>query len=295
MLGKRLGTCFWNHLEMIYFCLLRCTETSHRALAFMPWNYAETESLYPSIANGFLEKVDGRTNIRPRTVAHAIRGIVAKEGGRHDNLSVIERARESVKDQPPSTNRFLAPVFGHVAYWVSEYGQAADLDSLLRHADKYMKPSWSQGGLYYQRSDTGWDEQGNYTYVEPLTGNAAIAYARLNMRHGQKKMWDEPWSKEMVETRPYIDAVYLDQGIDCLRGNWDPENKAMIATFRSWDGSNVAIKPVIKSLPAGRYGIYVNGILRNIVAMHNSSGEIGVELDVGKEDTDLVVMRTSTA
>ena len=259
----------------------------------MPWNYKQTELLYPSIANGFLEKVDGRTNIRPRTVAHAIRRIAAAEGGSHDDPSVIERARESVKDQPPSTNRFLAPVFAHVAYWVSEYGQPADLDSLLRHADTYFTPSWHRGGLYYQRSDTGWDEKGNYTYVEPLTGNAAIAYSRLNVRHGQKKIWDEPWTKEQVETRPWIDAVYLEQGIDCLRGSWDQQAESMIATFRSWNGSNVSIKPVIRNLPAGRYGVYVNGGLRDVAVTHDLSNEIEVDLDVGQEDVDLVVMRAS--
>lgn len=293
MLGRQLGKCFCSYLQMTLLPL-RCTENFKRALAFMPWNYAQTESLYPSIANGFMEKVDNRTNIRPRTVAHAIRCIVAKEGGRHDDPSVIERARESVKDQAPSTNRYLPPVFGHVAYWVSEYGKATDLDSLLRHADTYLTPSWVRGGLYYQRSDTGWDEQGNYTYVEPLTGNAAIAYSRLNVRHGQKKMWDQPWTKEWVETQPYIDAVYLDQGIDCLRGSWDQENETMIATFRSWDDSRVSIKPVIKKLPAGTYGVYINGSLRDIVVTHDLTDEIEVDLDVGKDDVDLVVVRGST-
>ena len=107
----------------------------------MPWNYKQTEPLYPSIANGFLEKKDGRTNIRPRTVAHAIRRIVAAEGGSHDDPAIIERARESVKDQAPSTNRFYAPVFAHVAYWVSEFGSQSDLDSLLRHADTFFRLS----------------------------------------------------------------------------------------------------------------------------------------------------------
>ena len=266
---------------------------ANRALAFMPWKYSQNEALYPSIANGFLEKVDGRTNIRPRTVAHAIRRIVAAEGGSHDDPSVVERARESVKDQPPSTNRFFAPVFGHLSYWVSEYGSPADLDSLLRHADTYFNPSWYRGGLYYPRSDTGWDENGNYTYVEPLTGNAAIAYARLNVRHGQKKMWDEPWTKEQVETRPWIDGVYLEQGIDILRGAWAEDTQAMIATFRSWNGEDVLIKPVIKALPAGRYGVYVNGDLRDVAETQDLSSEIDVELNVGKEEVDLVVKRAS--
>lgn len=259
----------------------------------MPWNYKQTEPLYPSIANGFLEKVDGRTNIRPRTVAHAIRRIVADEGGSHDDPSVIVRACESVKDQPPSTNRFYAPVFAHVAYWVSEYGSPDDLESLLRHADTFFRPSWHKGGLYYKRSDSGWNEDGNYTYVEPLTGNAAIAYARLNVQHGQKKMWDKPWTKEQVESRPWIDGVHLDQGIDYLRGAWDDASQSMVATFRSWNGSKVSIKPAIKALPAGQYGVYVNGELKDVAEVHKPVGEIAADLDVGQDDLDLVVMRAS--
>ena len=180
-----------------------------------------------------------------------------------------------------------------MAYWISEYGEEADLSAFLRHADEYFTPSWHRGGLYYQRSDTGWDESGNYTYVEPLTGNAAIAYARLNVRHGQKKMWDEPWTKKQVESRPWIDGVHLEQGTDCLRGSWDEQSESMIATFRSWDGSSVSIKPVIKNLPNGTYGIYVNGCLRDEKMVNDLSDEIEVKLDVKEQNIDLVVMRAS--
>lgn len=257
----------------------------------MPWNYEWTQSIYPSVADGFLEKVDGRTNIRPPILAHAIRDIVKKEGGRHDDHSVIQKARDSVKGQNVATKRFGSPTFGHLALWVSEYGDPSDLDSLLRHADTYMNPSWSQGGLYYRRSDSAWDKEGNYTYVEPVTGNACIAYARLNVQHGQKKMWDEPWTKEQVEARPYIDDVYFDQGIDCLRGCWDEETKTMIATFRSWSGAHTAIKPKVKKLPPGKYGVYVDGKLKKLTTLHDSSEEIEVDLDVTGDDVDLIVVR----
>jgi hypothetical protein len=65
---------------------------------------------------------------------------------------------------------------------------STDLDGLLLHADTCLNTSWSKGGLYYAPCDTGWDKDGNYTYVEPYTENAAVGYARLNMKDGQKKM-----------------------------------------------------------------------------------------------------------
>ena len=171
----------------------------------MPWNYEQNEPLYRSVADGFLEKVGDRTNIRPTTVANAIRDIVAKEGGGHDDPQLIDRAKKSVKNQPLYRKPLPGPTFGWTAMWISEFGETSDIDSLLRHADKFMSPTWSKGGLYYQRSDSTWDDQGNYTYVDPNTGNAMIAYSRLNVRHGQKQKWDHPWTKEDVESRSHFE------------------------------------------------------------------------------------------
>ena len=265
-----------------------------RAAAFMPWNYDYTTSQYPSAADGFLEKIGDRTNLRPPVLAHAIRAIVKEEGGRHDDPSVIARAQDRVKGKKLTSKRFGAPTFGHVALWISEYGSPSDLESLLRHADTYMNPSWSEGGLYYRRSDTSWAEDGAYTFVEPMTSNACIAYSRLNVQHGQKKMWDEPWTKQQVEARPYIDDVYFDQGVDCLRGSWDEENRAMIATFRSWNGTSTSIKPKIRNLPKGRYGVYVDRQLMKTSTIHGSGGGFEVNLDVAGDDVDLVILRDNT-
>ena len=106
-------------------------------------------------------------------------------------------------------------------------------------------------------------------------------------------MWDEPWTKEKVDSRPWIDGVYLEQGIDILRGIWDEQSQSVIATFHSWDGSNVSIKPVVRALPTGRYGVYVNGSLKNVAEVHTTTDEIEVDLDVGQKDVDLVVVCAS--
>ena len=179
--------------------------------------------------------------------------------------------------------------------WVSEYGSSSDLDALLRHADTYLNPTWSRGGLYYERkSDLAWDEEGNYRYVDPNTGNGCIAYARLNVKNGLKKMWDEPWTRQTVERRPYIDNVTLDQGCDCLRGRWDEDNQAMIATFRTWNdalGQPISLKPIIKGLPTGRYSVFVDGRLGDVQTVRERGDEVDVKLDVGVVDVDLVVVR----
>jgi hypothetical protein len=83
--------------------------------------------------------------------------------------------------------------FGWVATWASEMGDDDLLAGLLAHADTYMNPTWHDGGLYFPRNDTDTDENGNRTLVEPLTGNALLAYARLNVPDGMWKLYNEPW------------------------------------------------------------------------------------------------------
>ena len=160
----------------------------------MPWNYTQVQSMYPSTGVGFLEQVGDRTNLRPPVLANAIKKIIATEGGLLDSPSVLERARASTKNEPPSKKPYLSPAFGHVTQRLSEVATPADLGDLLRHADTDLNPSWSNGGLYYARCDSGWDKTGNHTYIEPYTRNSAIGYAKLNVTDGQKKIWDSSWT-----------------------------------------------------------------------------------------------------
>ena len=255
----------------------------------MPWNYEQVQSMYPSTGVGFLHKTGDRINIHSPPVAHAIRDLVAK-GGDPDDPSLILQAREIAKNVPPSPQRYLSPTFGHVAQWLSEVAGPTDLDALLRHADTYLHPTWSNGGLYYKRCDVGWDENGNYTYVEPYTGNAGIGYARLNVKDGQKKMFDSPWAKEDVEKQPWIDGVGLEQGVDCLRGRWDEEEMVLEASFRTWNGETVKIQPILRNLPPGEYGIYVDRELKETKNMKSSIEDLVVDLEVGSKDVDLVVL-----
>src|SRR5205823_10116466 len=74
--------------------------------------------------------------------------------------------------------------FGWVAAWASEMGDEATLRGLLEHADRFMNPSWRDGGLYYPRNDSPTDEHGNRTGMEPLSGNVLLGYARLNVPDG---------------------------------------------------------------------------------------------------------------
>jgi len=254
----------------------------------MPWNYDSIKRMYSSTSAGFLHRVDKRINVHPPVVATSIRDIVAKEGADANSEEVIARAREITAGKMQSTKPYLSPVFGYISQWMSEIAGSPDLDALLLHADTYLNPTWSDGGLHYSRCDVGWDTNGNYTSVDPYTGNAAIGYARLNIQNGQKQMWDHPWTREVVENRPWIGEVGLEQDIDCLRGNWDEDRRAMVATFRIWNGTRRVIQPIIHALLPGTYGLYVNGSLEKVAVVTAESPLITIELEVGAEELDLL-------
>jgi len=83
--------------------------------------------------------------------------------------------------------------FGWVAAWASEMGDRATLEGLLAHADRYLNPSWRDGGLYYPRNDSPADPAGHRTEIEPMSGNVLLGYARLNVPDGLWTIYNRPW------------------------------------------------------------------------------------------------------
>ena len=105
---------------------------------------------------------------------------------------------------------------GWLAAWASEMGDAATLEGLLEHADRYMNPSWWKDGLYYPRNDEYTDEAGNPTLVDPLTGNVLLAYGRLNVPDGLWKLYNEPWDAAHF-TEPALTVVADDVTVSQAR------------------------------------------------------------------------------
>ncbi len=105
---------------------------------------------------------------------------------------------------------------GWVATWASEMGDTDTLAGLLAHADRFMNPTWRDGGLYYPRNDAKADADGHRTEVEPLTGNALLGYARLNVPDGMWKLYNQPWTAEHF-TEPALTAVADDIAVSQAR------------------------------------------------------------------------------
>jgi hypothetical protein len=119
--------------------------------------------------------------------------------------------------------------FGWAAVWASEMGDAATLKGLLRHADRFMDPTWTKGGLYYPRNDQMYDADGHLTVMEPLTGNALLAYARLNVADGLWGLYNRPWERTHFE-QPALTDVAAD--VEVSRAWCDVDTQSLVFTVR---------------------------------------------------------------
>lgn len=96
--------------------------------------------------------------------------------------------------------------FGWCAAWASEMGDEPNLAGLLAHADRYLNPTWRDGGLHYPRNDTPTDAEGNRTEIEPMSGNVLLGYARLNVPDGLWGLYNQPWDPGHFDEPALLDV-----------------------------------------------------------------------------------------
>lgn len=212
-----------------------------RALAFMnSWNHEAVSKVSANLAPGFLAKPSLENHVivpHPR-VSFKIRELVSTQGMEAMDPATFAKASEMVSEDELSLVRspFAKPNFACAMMWVSELGDRSLLDGMLSYADATLNPTWEEGGLFYptKRSATPFDYRS--PDIDAVTGNAGIAYGRLNVFDGQHKMYENPWTDEHFATYPFVTNVDLSSDVDFLRGNWDVDLKALAVTLRSWDG-----------------------------------------------------------
>ncbi|WPG98723.1 Hypothetical protein R9X50_00151700 [Acrodontium crateriforme] len=272
------------------------------AAAFMnTWNAPAIHAAFDQQALGYITSIDGQVRLHPPMLGNAIRKLVSEDNLDPTSPETLEAARNSL---PAHANAwrskvpYTKPIFGYVVQWLSELGKWDLLSGLLAYADSNLNPRWEQGGLYYERNDEPFSLPNySWTHMDPFTGNAAIGYARLNVKDGQKTMWERPWRAETVKKRPYVDGITLADGVDFLRGYYDEGKEMAILTMRTWDGKRRIVKPVFKNMTRrGKWTLWVGNVKRDPVkaqegAKSTDGGEIEVEVEVGPEEIDIVLIK----
>lgn len=203
--------------------------------AMNAWNRDEVRARYPGQVAEWLERrPDGLIMLRsPRTVA------------------AVRAARAAGTPPPPPDRAFpwRNPDLGYLAMWVSEMGDTETLRGLLGYADRYLNPTWDRGALYYPRNDQPNDAVGNMTYMDPVTGNAMLAYARLNVGDGLWSLYQRPFSREHFE-EPALEEV--SDGTDVLGARFDAGPQVLRLALRGSGGKTARAAVRVANVPADR-------------------------------------------
>ncbi|PSN65095.1 hypothetical protein BS50DRAFT_622397 [Corynespora cassiicola Philippines] len=263
------------------------------ASAFMnAWNPQHVRENFERQAAGFITQAKGEITLQHPAVGTMIRSLAVEKNASTDDENIIAEARSkflaATENKPPAV--YMQPLFGYIVQWLSELGKVEELNSLLAYADRRFSPTWEKGGLYYPRNDQILDENADWTFVDPFSGNAAIGYARLNVENGQRKMYEQAWTKDDISRRAWVHGIDLSHGIDCLRGQWNEDMTTLVITLRPWEDKPVSVDFTVKNLAKGQWAVYEKGNLVNVYDVAAGGGVKVSSVVRPNEEVDFYVM-----
>lgn len=249
---------FWLIKQDLPVQLLGGAGSQWTALNMNAWNRELVHERYPEQILDVIQRTsDGLVTLTAPTAMVEIRR-ARKEG----------REPEFTSDP---TYQWDQSEFGYTAACMAEVGDTENLSRMLAYADKYLNPTWKDGGLYYPRNDTSYDAAGNMVYMDRLTGNAMLAYARLNVPDGLWKMYNEPWGAEHFE-QPNVTRV--DGRVDFARAWYDSDNSILALTLRPVEQDTVKVELAIANVTAQeRWTLFFDG---KLAAIHAGSAQPSV-------------------
>ncbi|VUC35447.1 unnamed protein product [Clonostachys rosea] len=239
-----------------------------RDVGFTAWAAAFLNSWNPASANNAYKTIIGSIPLDSASLDDAYETFAIKEL------------------MPGATTHLHKPVLGYTSMMISEAGDPSTLERLLSLVDKKFTATWDEGGLFYTSSS---GSGSCYVDMDRFTGNAAIAYARLNVPQGQRKMYEHPWGNEHFANHPFVDNIDLSSGVDFLRGIWDEIEKALVVTLRSYDGKTKRVKPHFSGFTKGSYCTYQNGKLTGVYELFDKTDIIPLDVQVTAEEINLVI------
>ncbi len=231
---------FYKPSEDFIFTRDHTTAWDAYALTFMnTWNREMVDELYPrNFERVFRNGPDGTISIWPEAMAGQVHAAIA--AGK-DPAGVVDHTQHRFSDSYYDFAFYLP--------FISEVGDEPLLEGLLAHCDRFMNPSWRDGGLYYPRNDVSWDANGNLTYMDPWCGNGSVAHARLNVKDGLRTLYREPWRAAHF-VQPNL--AEINDEVEVLRAIYVPDRDALVLTLRSRRGDVTARIALANACPEGR-------------------------------------------
>lgn len=159
--------------------------------------------------------------------------------------------------------------FGWAAACASELGDDETLQGLLAHADRYMNPTWRDGGLYYPRNDARYDEGGILRQVEPITANALLPYARLNVANGLNLFYNQPWGRDHF-AEPLI--THVSETVDVVEARFENSRTLCFAIEPRADRPGPAELTIANVFSRGRWRLSCDQTL--VAIGHGSIDEV---------------------
>jgi hypothetical protein len=118
---------------------------------------------------------------------------------------------------------------GWAAACASEVGDADTLQRLLAYSDQFLNPVWQDGAYFYQRRDGWFDQGGRFIAMDPHTGNALLAYARLNVPDGLRKLYGKPWDDGHFREPALVD---MPDDVDVCGARYDADSTTLWLNLR---------------------------------------------------------------
>jgi hypothetical protein len=235
---------FWRQRQDAFVDNGRASADTWLGAVLNAWNPGLVQSLADrQAATWFRRHGDGTVSLYTPGVVKARRDASA--------------AGQPMPPEDDTAYNFNAPEFGYAAIWASELGRTDLLEGLLAHADAHMRPTWKDGGLYYPRNDASWSADGRLTYMDPLTGNALLAYARLNVPDGLRMLYENPWRADHFTQPALTDKP---DAVDVLRARVADDGKALALVLRPRDALDAA-RMELTNVPAGAgWSLLLDGV-----------------------------------
>lgn len=198
----------------------------------------------------------------------------AKALVRHDDgtLSVKITMHPRAAESENITRIMQGGDFGWVAALASEMGDTETLQGLLAYADKNLGPRVQNGGFTYARSDTLFDEKGNYGLSTPMQANALLPLARLNVANGFQRLYAGPWSPKNPQHYKEPALTEVDFSVDVYRAVYVAEKKTLLFDLAVYEADKRGRVVISRAFGRGDWMLKRNGTL---IAWGNSTQMVG--------------------